>query len=565
MNDSDPAAVLLQQGNALLAAGRADGALACYEEALRLRPGYAEALNNRGSTLNMLGRHAEALHCFDAALAVDPGVAEVHANRADTLILLGRFADGLAGHAQALALSPGLQRSYHGRAVACMRLGRPEEALRACDAVLAVDPRSPEAMCNRAAALNALDRHEEALDCARAAVRWHPGQATAHEQCGIALDQMGMHGEAVECFERAMAMVPGNVDLLCNLGAALAHAGQHAQAVACFDQVLVQAPGHARAHWNRGQSRLAQGQWRDGWDDYEWRWRMHGYARAVPVAMTPWLALDAARGQQVLLVADQGAGDEIMFAGLLVEAARVARGVTMECDARVMPLFQRSFPGVSFTPRTEPASLSHIVAGVTVPMSRLAGWLRREHGDFKTPQPYLVPDPGQVARYRAALPPQGRGIKIGIVWRGGGTAQGQRQRSIALERWAPVLERDGVHAVSLQHGEVSNELARYNATHRNPLREFVDTRGNLDALAALMAALDVVICVQGTAVHLAGAIGRPCWALIPHAPDWRYGQSGEHMPWYASVTLLRQTAARDWEPVLAEAARRVDIMLQSNL
>lgn len=563
MNNTDQAAALLQQGNGLLGAGRAIEALVCYEAALRLWPGYAEALNNCGSALNMLGRHAEALHCFDAVLGPHPGAAEVHANRADTLILLGRCEDGLAGHARALALSPGLQRSHHGLAVALIRLGRPDEALHACDTVLARDPRSLEALCNRAAALNALERHDEALAGARAAAQWHSAHAAVHEQCGIALDALGKHAEAAECFERALPLAPGNPDLVCNLGAALAHMGRHQDAVACFDQVLAQAPEHARAHWNRGQSRLALGEWHGGWDDYEWRWRMPGYARALPVAMTPWLALDAVRDQQLLLVADQGVGEEIMFAGLLHELAPAVREVTVECDPRIAPLLQRSFPRVHFTPRTEPPSLGHIVSGVTAPASRLAGWLRRDARDFAAPRPYLVPDQALAASYRAAMAPWSNGLKVGIVWRGGGSPMAQRQRSIALARWAPLLAREGVHAVSLQHGDVQAEVAQYNAAHRNPLRELEGVQASFDHLAALMAALDLVISVQGTAVHLAGAIGQRCWALIPHAPDWRYGQRGERMPWYESVTLLRQPSSGDWESVFAGAVRRMDGLLQS--
>lgn len=248
-----------------------------------------------------------------------------------------------------------------------------------------------------------------------------------------------------------------------------------------------------------------------------------------------------------------------MFASCLHEIVAQAGKAIIECEPRLVQLFERSFPAatvVGLTASTQPAWLeSHGDAACHIPIGSLPGMLRRDRQSFDNVHiPYLAPDAGQVAGFRAQLDELGPGCKVGIAWRGGLALSRTRSRSIDLQQLAPVLQLPGCHFVSIQYGDHAEEINDASKALGISIHHWPDKLANLDTFATLTAALDVVVTVCSAPVHFAGALGKPAIVLTPHAPEWRYVGNGKCMVWYPSITLLSQYSPGEWSPVIAEAA-----------
>jgi tetratricopeptide (TPR) repeat protein len=418
-----------------------------------------------------------------------------------------------------------------------------------------------------------------AVECLAECVRLRPEWAEAHANLGTAWFHLQRLPEARSAYERARVLAPGDARIAASLAATYVHAGTPEQALALAREALALDPEDASAHWNAALAHLELGQWQPGWAEYAW-----GFAAGERPLRTydadgttpEW---DGAPGRTVVLYGEQGLGDEILFASCIPDALRRCKRVILECHPRLAALFRRSFPEAEVYGTRKDEMIAwpaHLAAAGRAPDAKLAlGSLprlfRNRDADFPrrdSPQTrgYLRADPRRVADYRARL---GKGPVIGIAWAGGTAPTRADLRTIPLAEWTPVFASAGNSAggdaasgvdtvpqgarfVSLQYTPGAQaEAARCGIPH---WPEAVD---DLDEQAALICACDLVISVCQTAVHLAGALGVPTWCLTPAAPAWRYGIAGDSMPWYPTVTLLRQRPGEAWTPVLARTAERL--------
>jgi hypothetical protein len=292
-----------------------------------------------------------------------------------------------------------------------------------------------------------------------------------------------------------------------------------------------------------------------GWDDYEGRLAVDRFKEEsrgqisaelfseLTVAPTP----EALAGRRVLLIGEQGIGDQVMFASMLPDLLRTAASVTLVCEPRLVRLFRASFPGATVL-SPHGAEVDADTIDLVVAMGSLGAAFRREAGAFPA-TPYLAPRPEVVAGWAERLGPR-RGRRIGLSWRGGAPVTRRSTRSLPLAALAPILALPGCEFVSLQYGEVAEELAGFPQVRAFPRQQIDD----FEDLAGLVANLDAVVSVQTALVHLCGAVGATCLTLVPRHAEWRYMIEGETMPWYGSVRLLRQEEPGAWGPVIARAA-----------
>lgn len=312
----------------------------------------------------------------------------------------------------------------------------------------------------------------------------------------------------------------------------------------------------AAQRFQRGLGRLALGDFAGGWDDYEERWgseRFLAESRGwVPPALVPELTLRPTAGdlagRRILLLGEQGAGDQVMFASALPDLLASAASVFCVCEPRLVRLFSAAFPQAVFKGPKEAVVDSDEIDRV-VAIGSLGAAYRRDPASFPG-TPYLAPRDEVRARWAARLGPKPEGLRIGISWQGGAATTRREDRSLPLAALAPILDLPGCEIVSLQHGDVAEALAQRPAVRAFPPQDVHD----FEELAGLVAGCDVVVSVQNSLVHLAGALGVPCLALVPHAAEWRYMARGEAMAWYRSVRLYRQPAPGDWTPVVREVA-----------
>jgi hypothetical protein len=268
-------------------------------------------------------------------------------------------------------------------------------------------------------------------------------------------------------------------------------------------------------------------------------------------------------GRSILILSEQGIGDQVMFASCLPDVLRGARTSFVECDVRLVPLFARSFPHITAIPRMTDPGLPQVGPCDVIEcdfieyIGTLPRFLRRRLEDFPQTSGYLQPDPNLVAKWRSSFACLGGALKVGISWSGGKDAETRRRRSVPLGVWEPIFQVPGVRFVNIQYGPAAADAlqARHrfgisldDATDCDPLR-------NLDDFAAKIAALDLVLTVDNSTAHLAAAIGRPVWTLLPFSPDWRWMLDRDSTPWYPTMRLLRCRTPDNWTDLLHRTAR----------
>jgi len=410
----------------------------------------------------------------------------------------------------------------------------------------------------RVAALIESDRCDEALTVAAEAVDRAPGSYEATFCLGLAYQKSHQAEQALQCYASAQRLRADDAELHDALGSTYQELGRLDEAFAEYDRALALRPDFPLALFHRALARLLVRDYAGGWPDYELRRQGMHRASYRPVAPR-WQGRSLA-GRSILLRREQGMGDEIMLASQLPELIRAAGHCIVECDPRLHALFGRSFPGATvFAAAPDgglPPAVSQREIAFEIEMGSLPALLRRSSAEFpQFPQGYLRPDPVRVAYWRERLAGLGPGRKIGISWTGGVRKTRRALRSIALPEWLPILSTPGAQFVSLQYtAEGAVEAAEFAKRYAIRVEHWPEAIEDYDETAALVCALDLVLSVCTSVVHLGGALGRPVWVMAPYSPEWRYGLRGESMPWYSSVRLFRSPAYGQWKPVVKNVA-----------
>lgn len=407
--------------------------------------------------------------------------------------------------------------ALHLLATIAAREERWEECLRHATDALALDPRHVEVLCNRGAALRMLGRPEEAL----------------------------------ADYDRALALAPGKAEILNNRGVALAALNRHGEAIACYDAALAAAPDYARAGFNRSVSRMLTGDFAGGWADHEYRWRGGDRPMQPPASRKPpWTGREEIRGKTVLLGAEQGLGDLLMcgrYARLLRE--RGAR-VVLEAHPPLAALLQ-GMDGVDQVIALGEALPPH---DYHVPIMSLPLAFGTRVETIPRDVPYVSAPPGHLARWREKLGSARRPL-VGLAWSGSATLRNDRNRSIPLARLDPLREANATF-VALQKD--IRDADRPHLAGARPILHFESELADFRDTAALASLMDVVVSVDTSLAHLAGAMAKPAWILLPFSPDWRWLLGRDDSPWYPTARLFRQPRPGDWEtPIraVAEALR----------
>lgn len=589
--DGNPVA-LNNLGQTHHAHARLEEAVRCYREAIALKPDYVTAYNNLGAVLQESGRAAEAESVYRQALALRPGVAELHCNLANALQDLGRWEEAEQACCRAVALNPGLAAAHNSLANALRELERLEEAEQACLRALAIQPAyakayntlgtilhglgrlaEAEQACRRAveitptmtmaynnlgAVLRGLSRPDESEQALRRALDLMPGHAGTLDNLAVTLKEQGRLEEAKDASVRALAADPASAQALGNLGVINMELGLPEEASEAFRQALVICPDNGEAHWNLGLLHLQQGDFEAGWQGYEWRLKTrkdpHGWLRI------PRYGGSDLRGKTVFVYAEQGVGEELMFSSCLDDIAALAGHIVFECDSRLVPLFARSFPGLTVIPATGgddtdlPAGLPPM--DFKLPLGSLPRYFRNSWGDFKGRAPWLTPCPDALQKWCGRYDALGDGLKVGIAWRGGLKQELSRLRSTHLGQWKDLFAVSGVHFINLQYGDCSGEIRELREQCGTCIHswEDVDQLRDMDDFAAQVAGLDLVVTIDNTTAHMAGALGRPVWCLLSCVPNWRWMLNCENSPWYPTMRIFRQKRQQDWESVFAAVA-----------
>ncbi|MBB6206988.1 tetratricopeptide (TPR) repeat protein [Paraburkholderia fungorum] len=539
-------AVALQQNGALAEAEE------LYREILELKPRHFDALQLLGSLALQAGRVQEGIEFLKKALAINAKQAPLHSNLAYALNALQRFDEALASADRALALQSGFPDALNNRGNAQAGLNLPLEALNSFDRALASAPDFAPAWNNRACVLRDLGRAADALASCDHALALQPGYPDAWSNRGNALSDLNRPHEARESYQRALELAPAFADAWNNLGLTQVDLNEHAQALHSYERALAVNPAAAETHWNRSLCLLQLGQLEAGWAEYEWRWeRSRIKASRRTFAQPLWLGDFSINGKTILLHAEQGLGDTLQFCRYAKTVSKLGAKVVLEVPRELMRLMS-TLDGVN----------QLIEAGYPLPpfdchcpLLSLPLACKTDLASIPSKTPYLFADPqaSREWRERIAAPAQ-KCLNVGLVWAGGNRPhvaelrKNDARRSITFERLAPILDVPNVRFFSLQKGPAARQL-QHDDSHLDVI-DYTEELDDFADTAALVANLDLVISVDTSTAHLAGALDKPVWILNRFDTCWRWMLERTDTPWYAQAKLFRQPALGDWDSVI---------------
>jgi tetratricopeptide (TPR) repeat protein len=545
----------LQEAVALQQRGQLREAEKIYARVLKAVPDQFDALNLLGTVKLQRGQAGEAYRLISAAVKINPRAADAWVNLGAVLQALKRPQEALDSFDKALALNPADAGALNQRGSVLLVLGRAADAFAAFDRVLALTPGHPEARLNRGIALAGLDRPTDALSDFEAVLAIWPGNPIAHYNRGIALFDLGRYADAVGAYDRALMTAPDHAKAHNNRGLALQALNRHPEALAAYDRAIELQKDFADAHFNRSLALLTVGEFHRGFTEYEWRWRRtgmpsEGRSRGRPL----WLGEYPLQRKTILLEAEQGLGDTIQFARYAPMLAKAGAKVVLEVQRELKPLLT----GLAGAPTVLARGEALPPFDVHCPLGSLPLALKTEPATIPADIPYLAADEARLAKWRARLDHLERPL-VAIAWSGNPKHANDRNRSIALSELEPLWTLDQARFIGVQRdlrpGDAELLAGIGHMTHLGAeLDDFADT-------AAVLALVDLVIAVDTAVAHLAGAMGRPVFILLPFSPDWRWTLEGEASRWYPTARLLRQPNLGDWGGVIhrlrSELMRRI--------
>ncbi|MCC7195152.1 MAG: tetratricopeptide repeat protein [Gemmatimonadaceae bacterium] len=530
-------------GAILAGGGQYHEAAKLFRESLALDPGDAEAQHNLGLAMGALQRPAEAVEALSAAVAMDAGRAAWWTDLGNVLVGEQRCDEALAAYDRAVAITPGNATALANRAIALRGLRRLDDAAEATRAALAVDPAYVDALSN----LGIIEKERRRFDAARAAfdeaLALAPGHATVRVNLAVLLMEMNRHAEAEAIAAGVEAECPGHPEALNVLGNCALERGALDEAERLHRAALAAEPANRNASWNLAVLDLLRGDYENGFRAFEARKRLISVVftrRQFDVPEWDGSPLD---GRSIFITGEQGAGDVIQFARYANELKiRGAGRVTLECPAQLAGIL-KDCPGVDATASPGDVVPHFDTYAYLMSLPMLCGTTLET---IPYPGGYLA-HPARAVRERVAAL-RGR-LRVGVAWAGNPAHQRDAIRSVPLNLLRPLFDSGDISFVSLQKGPDATLLSGLNAPGNvlnldDDLHDYSDT-------AAAMAGLDLVITVDTSVAHLAGALGVPTWILCPYTPDWRWMLGRTDSPWYSSVRLYRQPRPGAWGEVIA--------------
>jgi tetratricopeptide (TPR) repeat protein len=574
------------------AAGNRANARIALEKAVKSNPQDSGAAYNLGTLLSQLGEYKEAADNFRRSLLQQPDNHLARLGFAQSLRRSGRPRPAIAEYRRLLAADPAQLVAALELADLLVTAQLPDQAIDVLDAARAAHPGNPALLKALVTVQKRLGRLAQAEEAAMALKAQRPDDPEIMALLGGILRDRGRPREAIAWCGEAIRIAPNGVDAHLNLAASLFDVGEFEGAAVCYARVLELAPDSAEAHawlgstrqvqgrigaaiaslrksialngeeplahFNLGMALLSVGRYREGWREYEWRWKTERFQRERRSFREPlWDGGDLA-GKNLLVWTEQGFGDAFQF--LRYVPVLAAQGVSIALE--IQPELKRLVHGLdgveTLVARGE--KLPHF--DCHVPLMSLPHRCGTALASVPAWVPYLKAERARIAMWRerlATLP----GFRIGLCWQGSLRHQTNHLRSLELAALAPLLDVPGVSAISLQKGPGREQIAPsglgprltdWTAAMDGPGEAFCDT-------AATITALDLVITVDTAVAHLAGALGRPVWLMLGAAPDFRWLLTREDSPWYPGLRIFRQTTRGDWAPVVgavcAALARRI--------
>jgi tetratricopeptide (TPR) repeat protein len=558
-----------------LQAGRAAEAIPLLRGALLVHAGNLSVLDALSAALMTVGDYAQAEDIVRRALAVDRDLPVASMRLGMALASQGKWDQAAQAFDDAARGDPQFAEAHHNLGNALMELHRPREAVTCFQRALALDPLNPDTHSALGAALLGAGRLDEAMECFGRALELDGNHAPTHLNLGNALLERGELGQAQQRFERVIALQPDNAAAHGNLGVVLQELGRWDEAMACQERALALDPQSADARGNLALLRLFRLEFEQAWPVYDERRRLRsrgGIAEGLrrnPASASLFERLPHWKGPgetvagAVAIWGEQGIGDQVLYSTLIPELVGAGVPFVYEIDGRLLPAYERAYPGSRFVPLADPPREELQRASRGLFAGSLPLIFRRSRADFaRQPAKLLGALPVRTAHYRSRLAALGPGLKVALSWQSKREGRFGARKSVPLTQFAPLLKLSGIRFVDVQYGDtVVERRAAEQATGVKLLRfDEVDYYKNLEELFAILEACDLVVTTSNATAHFAGALGKRTWLLYPadNPPFhyWAHGGSYRSL-WYPSVEIVTAAHLAEWASLIEYAASKL--------
>ena len=523
------------------------------EMAVEVAPRSPQALNNLGNVYKEGNEPAKAARYYRRALALSADFVMAHANLASCLVELGELEQAEQHARLAIVLNPQSFEAWSALACAAERRADYAGAIEVLKSALEIFPDQADWLLHMGSTHILAKQHDAAIDVLKRALRSRPQFVEAMSNLGKALFEAGRLEEAEAILQEAIQLRPSMCPLHVNLANVYVAMKQHVAAQACFQEVFKLDPENASAHFVYGMVLLVEGDFDQGWSEYNYRWQIDTYKEGLKRLHAPQWCGEDLHDKTLLVHAEQGVGDSLHFCRYLAQLQTCGARVIFECQPAIKRLMS-SIHGCDVLVAKGDALPDY---EMHVPLLNIPAVLGTRLETIPAHVPYLQVDAEAKQNWVSRLEKLGLARKVGIVWAGNPVHANDHNRSMQLAQLGPLASVHGIRWISLQKGGKADALSEHAlfdlVDWTAELADFYDT-------AALVEALDLVITVDTSVAHLAGALNKPVWVMVPFAPDWRWLLDRTDSPWYPSMRLFRQTLRGDWSGVIADVAQALNVL-----
>jgi tetratricopeptide (TPR) repeat protein len=523
-----------------------------------LKPNKAEAYSNMGIALQKQNKLEEAIKAYRKALAIKPDYVDVYYNMGIALKGQGKLEKAIEAYNKALAIKPDYVDAYYNMGIALKDQGKLEEAIEAYNNALAIKPNYADAYSNMGNALQDQGKLEEAIEAYRKALAIKPDYVDAYYNMGIALQDQLKLEEAIEAYRKALAIKPDDAGAYYNMGIALHDNGKLEEAIKAYKKAITIKPDDVDVHKNLSYSLLNSARLKEGFEEYEWRWKnAKGVTTKRQFSKPMWDGKETLKGKKVLLWCEQGVGDTINWSSKLPLIASQADHCILECQEKLVPLLSRAFPDLEIKAEDRRLDSKRDDFDFHLPMGSLYKHFISEISENTKPDAFLVPDPVRIKFWRKRLESLGNGPFIGVSWKSADMSNKRQLNYAHISDWLPIFTMPGMTFINLQYIDFLDDINEIKNEFGVTIHNFddLDHYNDLEDVAALCAALDIVVSTKITVPLISAGVG-----TITKLANWRQSSWNNILlnPVGPLVDIFEKNTLESWHEVFSAIAE--DIM-----
>lgn len=536
------AITLNNRGSLFKTLGELEKALIDYKKAVSIQPKFPQAIYNIGNVLNEQGHLKTAIQAYDQALKFNPELADGYINRGRVFCELGNFQKAIIDFKKAIEIAPKNAAAFSNLGYAQFKLKNFHDAFQNFNKALEIEPNYYHSLYNRGLVYLKNNRPEKAITDLIAALKLRPNSAEAHNNLGICLHKLGKNKEAINCFQKSLS-ITSEKGVYVNLAASHRALGNFREALEIYDDVIRMEPNFAEALFSKSLILLMLGNFSEGLELYEWRWKTENFPSPIREFNKPiWTGEQELSGKTILIHWEQGFGDTIQFCRLIKQLKQENTRIIFEVQKSLYQVMKSLDNDIELV--EEGSELPEF--DFYCPLLSLPHRLKLREESIPKSANYLKCCPKKTENWSRLLGKKDK-PRIGIVWSGSKTHSNDKNRSIALKSFLNAFPKN-LEIISLQK-EVNDEDLKLLKNHED-IKIFGEKLDDFSDTAALCNLMDIIVTVDTSVAHLAGAIGKPVFLLIPFVPDFRWLLKRETTPWYQSVRIFRQKNEDNWSPAL---------------